>query len=259
LVASNIRHNLFLRTDTLARQGDDMIREWRSCLGAGLMVLAVSPAFAEGGPLQLPSATPAAAPAAIAIAKSAVPAKVATVDAATAIKKANVYFNNTSTMVADFTQIGADGRQSQGRLYVQKPGRLRFEYDAPATLEIVADGRSVAVRDRKLATQDVYFIWQTPLKFLLDSQVDLARDTKILDVSSDPDSTSIMVEDSATLGGTSRIRLVFDSATFTLKQWSVVDPQGYETLVSLANIDTAAKLDSSLFQITYQTGRDDNP
>lgn len=222
-------------------------------------MLTVSSAFADGTPLQLPSAKPVAA-AAAAIANSAVPATIATVDAATAIARANTYFNNTMTLVGDFVQIGADGRRAEGKLYVQKPGRLRFEYADPATLEIVADGRSVAIRDRKLATQDLYFIWQTPLKFLLNQKIDLARDTKVLGVTSNQDSISIVVEDSATLGGTSRIRLVFNPTTFALEQWSVVDPQGYETLVSLFNVDTTTKPDPSLFQITYETGRDaDNP
>jgi outer membrane lipoprotein-sorting protein len=234
-----------------------MIREWRSCLGAGLIALAVSPALADEAPLQLPSAKPAAA--AAAIANSAVPPTIATVDAATAIAHANAYFNRTTTIVGDFVQIGGDGRRSEGKIYVQKPGKLRFEYAKPATLEIVADGKSVAIRDRKLATQDLYFIWQTPLKFLLNAKIDLARDTKVLDVSSNQDSTSIVVEDTATLGGTSRIRLVFDSTTFALEQWSVIDPQGYETLVSLFNVNTTTKPDPSLFQITYENGRDDSP
>ena len=221
-------------------------------------MLVVSPALADGAPLQLPSATPVTS-AAAAIANSAVPATIATVDAATAIARANTYFNNTTTLVGDFVQIGADGRRSEGKLYVQKPGRLRFEYADPATLEIVADGKSVAIRDRKLATQDLYFIWQTPLKFLLNSKIDLARDTKVLDVSSNQDSTSITVDDTATLGGTSRIRLVFDPTSFAIKQWSVIDPQGYETLVSLFNVNTTTKPDPSLFQITYATGRDDSP
>ena len=59
---------------------------------------------------------------------------------------------------------------------------MRFEYAPPATLEIVADGLSVAVHDRKTATKDIYFISQTPLKFLLlKDQVDLSRDVKIID------------------------------------------------------------------------------
>lgn len=166
-----------------------------------------------------------------------------------AVAKANAYLSSITTMIGDFVQIGADGRRAEGRLFVQKPGRLRFEYADPATLEIVADGTSVAVRDRKLLTQDMYFIKQTPLKFLLSDKVDLNRDTKILDVESDPTAVSILIEDGSTLGGTSRIKLVFDPAKFTLKQWQVTDPQGYETLVSLFNIDTSKKPDPNLFRI----------
>ncbi|MDB5643998.1 MAG: outer rane lipoprotein carrier protein LolA [Hyphomicrobiales bacterium] len=174
------------------------------------------------------------------------------IDPATAVTKANAYFNSNLTMVADFVQLSADGRKTGGTLYVQRPGKLRFEYARPATLEIIADGTSVAIRDRKLATQDVYFIGQTPLKFLLKERIDIGRDTKVLDVRSDEKSVAILVEDKATFGGTSRIRLVFDTASFNLKQWTVTDPQGYETLVSLTNVDLAQKPDQSLFKINYE-------
>jgi outer membrane lipoprotein-sorting protein len=168
-----------------------------------------------------------------------------------AIEKANAYFNNAATMVGDFVQVGADGRRSEGKLYVQRPGRLRFEYAQPASLEVVADGTKVAIRDRKLSTQDLYFIQQTPLKFLLKDKIDLAKDTKVLDVTNDPNNTTIIIEDGTTLGGTSKIRLMFDPATYQLKQWLVTDPQGYDTLVSLYNMDFKEKPDPSLFSINY--------
>ena len=107
-------------------------------------------------------------------------------DPAVAIQKANDYFNMATTMVGDFVQIGPDGKRSEGKIYVQRPGKLRFEYAQPATLEIVADGLSVAVHDRKTETKDVYFISQTPLKFLLKDHIDLNRDVMVVDVSSDP-------------------------------------------------------------------------
>jgi outer membrane lipoprotein-sorting protein len=84
-----------------------------------------------------------------------------------------------TTLVAEFTQIGADGRRLGGTLYLQRPGRLRFDYDAPATMQVIADGSNVAVRDRKLATQDLYFIAQTPLKFLLRERVNLGEEVKV--------------------------------------------------------------------------------
>jgi outer membrane lipoprotein-sorting protein len=196
---------------------------------------------------------PPGAPASKAISKQAPGAAAqASMDAVTAVAKANSYFNSNLTMVADFVQLSADGRRTGGTLYIQRPGKLRFEYARPATLEIIADGTSVAVRDRQLATQDVYFIGQTPLKFLLKEKIDLGRDTNVLDVRADDKSVAILVEDKATFGGTSRIRLVFDTATFSLKQWTVTDPQGYETLVSLSNVDLAQKPDQQLFKINYE-------
>src|SRR6202047_4093095 len=122
-------------------------------------------------------AKPAATPAKPASAKPFVP-----MDPLAAIQKANAYFNAATSMTGDFVQIGPDGKRSEGKIFVQRPGKLRFEYAPPATLEIVADGLSVAVHDRKTATKDIYFISQTPLKFLLKDQVDLARDVKTIDV-----------------------------------------------------------------------------
>jgi len=207
---------------------------------------AAKPAKPSTAPAKPSAAAPAAKPAAP-IAKPFVP-----MEPLVAIQKANAYFNAATTMIGDFVQIGPDGKRTEGKIYVQRPGRLRFEYALPATLEVVADGLSVAVHDRKTETKDIYFISQTPLKFLLKDNVDLDKDVKIVDVASDPNAVTIVVEDRATFGGTSQIKLVFDPAKFTLKQWQVTDPQGYETLVSLFNIDLSKKPDPNLFQITQE-------
>ena len=210
---------------------------------AGLLAFIAFGALAQSAPLLLQPRCPAAS------APAAKPAAPAGVDRATAIAGANDWLNGAALMTADFVQIGGDGSRTEGKLYVQKPGRMHFSYAAPAALEIRADGTSVAVIDRKLKTQDLSFIGQTPLKFLLKDHIDLARDTKVLDVGSEGKSTSIFIEDKATFGGTSRIKLTFDSTTFALKQWKVVDPQGYETLVTLFNINTTSTPDAALFKI----------
>jgi outer membrane lipoprotein-sorting protein len=205
----------------------------------------VSPAMAQLDLSKKP------APAAAAIDNAAPPPRVATQDAATIVRRANAYFNGITTLVSDFTQSGGDGRKVTGKLYVAKPGRLRFEYAKPSPLEIIADGTSVAIRNRKLATQDLYFISQTPLKFLLKGNLDLTKDTKILEIKQAADVTTIKIEDKATFGGTSRITLVFNTADFTLKNWVVSDPQGYETLVALNNMNTRQQPDPALFTINY--------
>lgn len=212
-----------------------------------IAAVAAGPALA-----QLDLRPKSTAPASEAIRKAAPPPNISNLDAATIVQKANAYFNSVTMMTADFTQIGADGRQTSGKFYLHKPGRLRFVYNPPSPLEIIADGRSVAVRNRKLAKQDLYFIGQTPLKFLLSKQVDLARDTRVLEAKSGPDQVYVRIEDKATLGGTSRIQLYFDPKTFALTRWVVLDPQGFETRVSLAKVDLQSKPDPGLFQINYE-------
>jgi outer membrane lipoprotein-sorting protein len=216
-------------------------------IALSLALAGAAPLQAEPSPANPKPAKPAATPAKPAPARPFVP-----MDPLAVIQKANAYFNAATNMTGDFVQIGPDSKRSEGKIFVQRPGKLRFEYAPPATLEIVADGLSVAVHDRKTATKDIYFISQTPLKFLLKDQVDLSRDVKIIDVKSEPAAVTILVEDKATFGGTSQIKLVFDPVKFTLKQWQVTDPQGYQTLVSLFNIDLSKKPDPNLFQITQE-------
>ncbi|SFL13763.1 LolA family protein [Methylobacterium pseudosasicola] len=177
-------------------------------------------------------------------------------DAATVLAQANAYFNAMNTLTGNFMQIGADGRRIGGKLTLAKPGRLRFDYDQPSPLEVVADGTSVAVRDRKLATQDLYFIAQTPLKFLLREKIDLARDLSVTDVANDPGGVRISLEDRATLGGTSKIQLFFDAEMKTLSQWRITDPQGYITTVQLSNLQKPKTVDGSLFFINYGRAED---
>lgn len=174
----------------------------------------------------------------------------ATVEEAVAIVDA--YLNGIQTLQADFVQVGGDGKRSSGRLALQRPGRLRFAYASPSVMEVVADGRSVAVRDRRLATQDLYAIGQTPLKFLLGRDASLARDAKVLGAGSDNGVLSLRLEDRSTIGGTSRVTIELDLGTGQLKGWRVVDPQGYSTSVSLRNIDVSTPPDPSWFAIDYQ-------
>jgi outer membrane lipoprotein-sorting protein len=182
--------------------------------------------------------------------KPAPPVSVTGAEADKAIKKADDFLSSAATMVGDFVQNGADGRQSEGKIYIQKPGKLRFEYAAPASLEVVADGSNVVVHDRKLKTSDSYSINRTPLKFLLQDKIDLKAETQILDVQkiTNPDRMMILLDDRTTFGGTSRIRLIFDAKTYELLQWQVRDPQGYETLVTLYNVDLKQKPDPKLFK-----------
>ncbi|HVZ51361.1 MAG TPA: outer-membrane lipoprotein carrier protein LolA, partial [Pseudolabrys sp.] len=101
------------------------------------------------------------------------------------IEKVNAYLSAMQVLQGNFVQVGPDGSRTQGTFTISKPGKVRFEYDDPSPIELIADGQSVVVRDRRLATQDVYPLSQTPLRFLLADKIDLMKDTNLVAVYAD--------------------------------------------------------------------------
>src|SRR5579872_1944249 len=141
----------------------------------------------------------------------------------TLLSRVSTYLSGVQTMVGNFVQIGPDGGRTEGTFYIQKPGRVRFEYNPPSPIDIVADGSSVVVRDRKLATQDLYPLSQTPLRYLLASRIDLTRDTNVIGVSQDNYFVSVTIEERHILIGTHRLMLMLNAKDMQLRQWTVTD------------------------------------
>jgi outer membrane lipoprotein-sorting protein len=107
------------------------------------------------------------------------------------------------------------------------------------------------VRDRNLSTQDLYPLSQTPLRYLLADHIDLLRDTSVVSVSSDDTFATVVIEQKQLMIGTDRLMIMFDAKDLTLKQWTVTDPQGFDTTVAVYNLDTTKQPDPNLFVINY--------
>jgi outer membrane lipoprotein-sorting protein len=165
--------------------------------------------------------------------------------------KVSTYLSSLQTLVGSFVQVGPDGSKTKGEFYIQKPGKVRFEYEAPSPIAIIADGSSVAVRDRKLATQDIYPLSQTPLRYLLSDRIDLLKDTNVVSVTADDVFISVTIEEKQALIGTSRLMLMIGTKDGQLKQWTVTDPQGYDTTIAVYNLDASRKVDPGLFKIDF--------
>ena len=168
------------------------------------------------------------------------------------LEKVNNYFNSVTTLAGKFVQVGPDGRKTEGQFYMQKPGKIRFEYDPPSPIELISDGDTVAVRDRKLATQDVYPLSQTPLKFLLSDKLDLMKDASVAGIYQDELFVTVVIEDKNVIAGTHRLMIMFSKKDMQLKQWTVTDPQGYDTTVAVSDLDPGKRLDPKLFKINYE-------
>ena len=165
--------------------------------------------------------------------------------------KISNYLSSLQTLVGNFVQVGPDGTKTKGEFYIQKPGKVRFEYEAPNPTAIIADGSMVAVRDRRLSTQDLYPLSQTPLRYLLSDRIDLMKDTNVVSVTADDLFISITIEERQLLTGTSRLMLMVGAKDGQLKQWTVTDPQGYDTTVAVYNLDASKKVDPSMFKIDF--------
>ena len=90
---------------------------------------------------------------------------------------------------------------------------------------------------------------QTPLRYLLADQIDLARDTKVAAVSQDNNFISVTIEERQLLVVTSRLVLMFSAKDMQLREWTVTDLQGSQTMAAVYNLDTSHKPDPGLFTI----------
>jgi outer membrane lipoprotein-sorting protein len=167
------------------------------------------------------------------------------------LDKVSNYLSGVQTMVGNFVQVGPDGRRVDGTFSIQKPGKVRFQYNPPSPIDIIADGSSVVVRDRSLETADFYPLSQTPLRYLLADHIDLLRDTDVLSVSADDTFVTVVIEETQVMTGTNRLMIMFDAKNLQLKQWTVTDPQGLDTTVAVYNLDSVKKPDPNLFVINY--------
>jgi outer membrane lipoprotein-sorting protein len=163
--------------------------------------------------------------------------------------KISSYLSSLQTLIGNFVQVGPDGSKTKGQFFIQKPGKVRFEYESPNPIAIVADGSMVAIRDRNLSTQDLYPLSQTPLRYLLSDRIDLMKDTNVVSVTADDLFISVTIEERQLLTGTSRLMLMVGAKDGQLKQWTVTDPQGYDTTVAVYNLDTSRKIDPGMFKI----------
>jgi outer membrane lipoprotein-sorting protein len=155
------------------------------------------------------------------------------------------------TMNGEFVQFNPDGGQQQGKFFIARPGKVRFQYDPPATISVVADGKSVLVFDKKLQTYDIWPLSQTPLRLLLDSGLDLATSEKVTRVGVAADLVEIELQDE-TRFSSGTLNLIFDRNNYELRQWTVTDQQGLQTMVTLYNVEIGNQLASNLFKIDYQ-------
>lgn len=164
-----------------------------------------------------------------------------------AITRINAYFNGIINLQGSFEQVDPNDKRSTGRFYVQRPGKIRFDYAPPSALRILADGHSLAIEDSDLKTVEKYPIKSTPFRLLLVDSVDLGRDARIVGVESQEGMLSISLEDKEG-DAAGRIKLSFDTKPdLALKEWLITDAQGLTTRVTVADVVSGRKVATDFF------------
>jgi outer membrane lipoprotein-sorting protein len=162
------------------------------------------------------------------------------------LDRVSAALNATRTLQGDFVQLGPNGEIDQGRFYISKPGRLRFQYTPPSPLLIVSDGRTVAVSNSRLKTTDRYPLSATPLDLILADKIDLGHDNSIMAVVRQP---GVVVIEARTSRNRNKpnIAITFAEPGLELRQWTIIDDQGLATTVVLRGLMENAAVSDTLF------------
>lgn len=159
------------------------------------------------------------------------------------------YFDTVTTMKARFIQVNMDGTVYQGDMVLQRPGKMRIDYDAPIPYKIISDGTFYIFVDESLKEVSHIPLGLTPADMLLRQPMRLGDELMVVDAARDNGNLFITVaqkeaEDAGTL------TLAFSESPLALRQWTVIDNQGIITRVLLENPQVGVPVDSDLFHFS---------
>jgi outer membrane lipoprotein-sorting protein len=164
------------------------------------------------------------------------------------LDKLSAYLNAIQTLKSNFIQLSPEGDLAQGEFNLSRPGRLRFAYNPPSPIQIVATGGNIYVKNSRLNTVDQTSLSDTPLDILLNKDVDLRHNTAVTGVEEQPGALVVHARANTT-NSQSNITLVFSYPAIELRQWMVKDNQGGVTTVALSGVQTGIALPEALFAV----------
>ncbi|MPZ09031.1 MAG: outer membrane lipoprotein carrier protein LolA [Kiloniellaceae bacterium] len=168
-------------------------------------------------------------------------------DDVAAINRIERYLNDIKTMRGRFVQVSSNGAYAEGDVYLDRPGRMRFEYDPPTPVLIIANGLSLLYYDKELKEATFLPLWETPLWFLIRKEVRFDDNVDIVGIEEALGTLRITLRDPDSPDG-GEVTLVFSDEPLALRKWELIDPQGIQTQVSLVNLVFGVEVDPELFK-----------
>ena len=159
------------------------------------------------------------------------------------------YLNDLKTAKGEFTQINDDGSISTGTIYIKRPGKVRFEYNAPDSGIVVAGSNTVVIYDKKSnQPAETYPLSKTPLSIILAANVNLGQAKMVTGHNYDGTATTVRAQDPAH-PEYGNIELKFTGNPVELRQWIINDGNGTKTTVVLGDLQKGGSLPNKLFDV----------
>lgn len=199
---------------------------------------APAPDMAAAAPILVAAATPAK--------EAEKPPVFSDLSDAAVADKALSYIESLTTLAGTFVQTAPSGAVASGKFYLRRPGQIRFDYDDPSPITIVATQGMVYVENSELETTDSYPLKKTPLRFLLSKKIDIG-DASLKAVERLPDAVAITYAstEEETEG---EITLILSAPTLAIEQWAVRDAEDGVTVVALQGVTAGGSIDNRLFR-----------
>lgn len=165
------------------------------------------------------------------------------------LQQLSAYLNQLNSAKGTFTQVNPNNSRSKGDFMIKRPGKMRFEYDAPNPALVVASSGQIAIFDKKSSAGPQGFpIGRTPLGLILKKNVNLGTSGMVISHVEDGPTTKVVVQHPARPNH-GNIQLVFTSQPIALREWVVTDQSGKKTKVILGRLTNGVSLSNNLFNI----------
>jgi outer membrane lipoprotein-sorting protein len=230
----------------------DETKDWASSMITRILPVGRRVRFALALVVALAAILPGARPAAAAAPKAATLSAQDRADA----QRIEQYLNGVHTLAGRFQQYAPDGAIATGKIYLSRPGKMRFEYDPPSPVLLLADGTFVVYVDNKLKQVTYLPIGSTPAWFLLRDKVSLEDGVTVTKFEHGPGVIRVTVVQTKSPDDGS-LTMTFSDKPLDLKQWTVVDQQGKKTTVALSETRYDVPVSPQLF--TFVDPRKSNP
>lgn len=178
--------------------------------------------------------------------RAATPDNKLSAEDTTDVARAEQYLNSIHSVVARFMQVASDGGAVQGSFYLERPGKMRIQYDQPYPLLMVASGIYLTVYDPELKQTTYLPISSTPAYFLVKDKL-TPDDVTVTKVERGKDSLRISLHE-AGHPDQGRLTLVFSDNPLQLRKWTVIDRDGKQIDVALLDALFNTQLDPDVFK-----------